>query len=96
MWISENPANNHPDSKYMSEEHSMADFAAILTKKNPELAGLLMGCMTLKEAAERLNRPQKDEGGFGHNHGHRDQAKKREVADKTLLTPYKNVFGECV
>lgn len=48
VWISENPVNNHPDSKYMSEEQSMGDFAAILTQKNLELANLLMGCITLK------------------------------------------------
>lgn len=48
VWISENPVNNHPDSKYMSEEHSMGDFAAILTKKNQELANLLIGCITFK------------------------------------------------
>jgi hypothetical protein len=60
VWISENAANNHPDSKYMSEEQSMGDFAAILTKRNQELANALMGCLTLKEASERLNRPQKE------------------------------------
>ena len=60
MWISENPAHNHSDSKYMSEEQSIADFAAILTKRNQELASALMGCLTLKEAAERLSRPQKE------------------------------------
>lgn len=51
VWISENPVNNHPDSKYMSEEQSMGDFAALLTKKNMTLANLLIGCNTLKEAS---------------------------------------------
>lgn len=37
----------------------MADFAAILTKKNQELANSLIGCVTLKEASERINRSQK-------------------------------------
>jgi hypothetical protein len=28
------------------------------------------------------------------NHSHREAVKKKENSDKTLLTPYKNVFGE--
>lgn len=95
MWISENPAQNHPDHKYHSEEQSMADLAAILTRKNIELANCLLGCSTFKEAAERINRPYKEEGHLGPNHSHRDTAKKKEAPEKTLLSPaYKNVFGD--
>lgn len=51
VWISENSVNNHPDSKYMSEEQSVADLAAILTRNNKDLAAILIGCNTLKDAA---------------------------------------------
>jgi hypothetical protein len=94
VWISENPANNHPDAKCATEEQSIADLAAILTKRNQELANALLGCLNFKEAAERINRPQKEEGHMQANHSHRDAAKKKDNADKTLMAPYKNVFGE--
>lgn len=100
VWISENPVNNHPDSKYMSEEQSMGDFAAILTRKNQELANLLMGCITLKEANERLCR-QREEHSPYQNYSHRasgsgDFKRRLDPRDKNQnqITPYKNVFGE--
>jgi hypothetical protein len=76
----------------------MADFAAILTRRNQDLANFLIGCLTLKEASERLNRSQKEETFSQQSHSHRakgnDEAiKKKENTDKTLATPYKNVFG---
>lgn len=57
MWISENPVNNYPDSKYMSQEQTVADIAAILALKNKELASQLLGCHTLKEVYDKLVRP---------------------------------------
>jgi hypothetical protein len=35
----------------MSEEQSVADLASILTRNNKDLAAILIGCNTLKEAA---------------------------------------------
>jgi hypothetical protein len=55
----------------MSEEQSMGDFAAILTKKNQELANLLIGCNTLKEASEKLTRPHREEHSPHQNYSHR-------------------------
>lgn len=95
VWISENPAQNHPDHKYHSEEQSMADLAAIITRKNIGLANCLLGCSTFKEATERINTAYKEVGNLRPNHSHRDTAKKKEASEKTLISPpYKNVFGD--
>ena len=49
VWMSENPVNNHPDSKYMSEEQTVANLGVLLAKKNQELASQLFGCNTLRD-----------------------------------------------
>lgn len=38
----------------MSEEQTVADIATILTKKNRDIAGRLMGCHTLKDILEKV------------------------------------------
>lgn len=48
----------------------MGDFASILTKKDMELANLLMGCITLKEAYERLNKHREEQSPH-QNYSHR-------------------------
>ena len=69
--MSENPVNNHPDSKYMSEEQTVADFATILTKKNKDLAGKLMGCHTLRDILEKFSRTFRENSSPFQNYSHR-------------------------
>ncbi len=75
----------------MSEEQSMGDFAAILTKKNQELANILIGCNTLKEASERFKSHPEEHQTYSHRASGSGDLKKKE---KPLNTPYKNVFGD--
>ena len=70
VWVSENAVNNHPDSKYMSEEQTVANLGAILANKNKQLAGQLFGCHTLRDVCQKLNKNNKDNSslfsGFSH------------------------------
>jgi hypothetical protein len=57
LWINENPVNNYPDFKYNNEEYVVGDLAALLARKNEELANSLLGCRSLRDVTDRLNKP---------------------------------------
>ena len=79
----------------------MGDFAALLTRKNIALANLLIGCNTLKEAAEKLSRVQRGDSSPYQNYSHRasgsgsgDILKRKIEKEKSSMALYKNVFGD--
>lgn len=80
----------------MSEEQAMADFAALLTRKNQELASLLIGCVTLKDAHERLLTHRQDYSPQNQHYSHRASGSSdlRRRTENNTTPPYKNVFGE--
>lgn len=101
VWVSENPINNYPDSKYTSEQQTLADLAAILVNKNQELASKLLGCHTVSDAIQRLNQPNQENKSLFNNYSHRASEsdavkfKKYEVrVQGGPIQPYRNVFGD--
>ena len=104
VWMSENPVNNHPDSKYMSEEQTVANIGVILANKNKELAGQLFGCHTLKDVCDKLNKNMKDMkdntslfSGFSHRASESGEIQKKKfdfIEKPPNLSVYRNVFDK--
>ena len=99
VWINENPALNHRQQEYQYEEHTLADIAGILVKKNEEIATLLMGTRTLKDAADKITKYHyKEFDNFYHNYSHRTENEDlsgHKTLDLQLNTQgmYRNVFN---
>lgn len=100
VWMSENPANNHPDSKYMSEGYTVADLIAVLTIKNKQEAIKLSGCHTLRDVLDKMSHSFRQNSAFNTfthkiSQGNEVISKKYDFKEKPLgMVPYRNVFGE--
>lgn len=100
VWISGNLVHNTPASPCASEEQTTASFAALLALKNEDLANCLLGCRTLRDAADKLSRPSRETSSPFHSYSHRASdsgdlhSKKFEANDKFKMGQYRNVFKE--
>ena len=56
VWISCNPASNHPDLPLHSSQEALSALTQLVLFTNPHAAALLKPCHSISEALETLNR----------------------------------------
>lgn len=59
VWISHSPVHNHRDFVFTTEAQALFSITEIATRRNQEVASVLMNCTTLAEAMEKLNKMQR-------------------------------------